>query len=259
MTIGRGIGIGILVLIVAVIGAVFYVLSSLDSIVAAAIENVGTQVTGTSVQVSSVNIDLKSGQGAINELRVANPTGFSSPNIFNLGEISTKIDLTSIGEDPIIIDEIKIQSPQVVYEINNSGKSNVAVLQDNIAQSKGSGGAKSESKTGSGPGLVIRRLVIDSGQIDAKVAALPNKDLSAKLARIELTNVGAEKGGATPAQIAATITSAILKGVGPAVANLGLNQYLGKDLEGEIKKEATKSLDEAAEKGKEKLKGLLGK
>jgi hypothetical protein len=265
MTIGRGIGIGVLVLIVAVIGAVFYILSSLDSIVAAAIENVGSQVTGTSVQVSSVNIDLKSGQGAINELRVANPDGFSAPDIFSLGGISTKINLSSIGQDPIIIDEIIIKSPQVVYEINKSGKSNIAALEDNIAKSKGAGGAKTESETGGGPGLVIRKLVIDSGQIDAKVAALPNKDLSAKLARIELTNVGADKGGASATQIAQTVTSALIKGVGPAVANLGLNQYLGKsldqvkNLEGDVKQEAAKSLDEAAEKGKEKLKGLLGK
>lgn len=264
MAIGRGIGIGVLVLLVAVIGAVFYVLFSLDSIVAAAIEKVGSQVTGTPVQVTSVNIDLKSGQGAINELRVANPTGFSAPNIFALGGISTKINLASIGQDPIIIDEVTVQSPRVVYEINKSGKSNIAVLQDNIAQSTGAGGAETESDAGGGPGLVIRKLIIDSGQIEAKVAALPNKDLSAKLARIELTNVGGDKGGASPAQVAAKITSALLKGVGPAVADLGLNKYLGKSLdqvkalERGLKEETGKSLGEAAEKGKEKLKGLLG-
>jgi hypothetical protein len=264
MAIGRNIGIGVLVLLVAFIGVVFYVLSSLDSIVATAIEKVGSQVTGTSVQVSSVNIDLKSGEGAINQLSIANPDGFSSANIFTLGGIGTKIDLSSIGKDPIIIDAINVQSPQVVYEINKSGKSNVAVLQDNIAQSSSSKTGKSESDAGSGPGLVIRRLVIDNGQIDARVAALPNKDLSTKLPRIELTDVGADKGGASPAQVAEIITAALLKAVGPAVANLGLNQYLGKsldqikNLEGDLKQEATKSLDETAEKGKQKLKGLLG-
>ncbi len=264
MAMGRNIGIGVLVLVVAVIGVVFYVISSLDTLVASAIEKAGTQVTGTSVQVSSVRIDLKSGQGTINELRVANPGGFSAPNAFTLGGISTKIDLASIGEDPIIIDALTVQSPHVVYEINKSGKSNVAVLQDNIAQSTGAGGDESSAESGGGPGLVIRKLVIDSGQIDAKVAALPDKDLSAKLARIELTNVGADKGGATPAQIAEKIASVILKGVGPAVANLGLNQYLGKnleqirDLEGGLKEKASRSLGDTAEKGKEKLKGLLG-
>jgi len=265
MAIGRSLGIGVLVLLVAVIGAVFYVLSSLDSIVATAIEKVGSEVTGTPVRVSSVNIDLKSGQGAINELRVANPQGFSAPDAFTLGGISTKIDLASIGKDPVIIDEITVQSPHVVYEINKSGKSNVAVLEDSIAQSTGSAGAKTEPEAGSGPGLVIRRLVIDSGQIDARVAALPDKDLSAKLARIELTNVGADQGGASAAQVAEKITTALLKGVAPAVASLGLNQYLGKsrdqikDLESNLKEEATRSLGGAAEKGTEKLKGLLGK
>ena len=112
---------------------------------------------------------------------------------------------------------------------------------------------------------MIRKLVIDSGRIDAKVAALPDKDLSAELPRIEMNNIGEDQGGATAGQIAQQVTSALLARVGPAVANLGLDQYLGKSLDqikelgGGLKEGATESLGGAAEGGKEKLKGLLGK
>jgi len=52
MRIGRSLGIGVLVLLVIVVGAVIYVASSLDSIVAAAIEKYGSQATQTPVRVS---------------------------------------------------------------------------------------------------------------------------------------------------------------------------------------------------------------
>jgi hypothetical protein len=265
MKIGRTLGIGVLVLLVVVVGALYYAISSLDSIVAAAIEKYGSQATQTAVSVSAVNIDLKSGQGSISELSVGNPAGFSAPHVFTLGGITTRLDINSITQDPIVIQEIHVQSPRVVYEINKAGKSNTAALQDNLSRSGGSGEAKAEGESGGGPGLVIRKLVIDSGQIDAKVAALPNKDLSTKLPRVELNNIGEKQGGATAGEVAAQITSALLAQVGPAVANLGLDQYLGKSVDelkdrlGEgLKEGSAESLGGAAEQGKEKLKGLLG-
>jgi uncharacterized protein involved in outer membrane biogenesis len=266
MRIGRSLGIGVLVLLVIVVGAVIYVASSLDSIVAAAIEKYGSQATQTPVRVSAVNIDLKSGQGSISELSVANPDGFSAPHAFTLGGISTNIDLNSITKDPIVIQEINVQSPRVVYEINKAGKSNIAALQDNLAESGGSGDSAAKTDAGGGPRLVIRRLVIDSGQIDAKVAALPQKDMSAKLPRIELTNIGEGQGGATASQVAEQVVSALLARVGPAVGGLGLDRYLGKsvdqlkdDLGAGVKEKAADSLGGAAGESKEKLKGLLGK
>ena len=265
MKIGRSLGIGVLVLLVVVIGAVFYVVSSLDSIVAAAIETYGSQATQTPVSVSAVNIDLKSGQGSISELSVGNPAGFTAPHAFTLGGISTRLDLNSIAQNPIVIEEVRVQSPRVVYEINKAGKSNIAALQDTLAESGGSGEATAQTDSGGGPGLVIRTLVIDSGQIEARVAALPDKNLSAKLPRVELTNIGEDQGGATAGQVAEQITAALLAQVGPAVADLGLDQYLGKSLDqikgkvGEgLREGAAESLGGAAGEGKEKLKGLLG-
>ena len=265
MRIGRSLGIGVLVLLLIVVGSVIYVVSSLDSLVASAIEQAGSQATQTPVRVSAVSIDLKSGQGTISELSVGNPAGFSAPHVFTLGGISTKLDLNSITQDPIVIEEIHVQSPRVVYEINTAGKSNIDALRDNLARSSDSGEPNAASEGGAGPGFVIRSLVIDSGQIDAKVAALPDKDMSAKLSRIALTNIGQDQGGATAGQVAEQVTSALLAQVGPAVANLGLDQYLGKSLDqlkdtvGEgLKDGATQSLGGAAEQGKEKLKGLLG-
>jgi hypothetical protein len=73
------------------------------------------------------------------------------------------------------------------------------------------------------------------------------------------------QGGATAGQVAEQVTSALLARVGPAVASLGLDRYLGKSLDeikglgGSLTQGAGEWLGGAAEQGKEKLKGLLGK
>ena len=265
MKIGREIGITVSVLLVAIVAVIFYLLSSLDAIVADAIEQYGSQATRTSVRVSSVEIILKSGEGTISGLRVGNPAGFSAPDIFTLGSIHTRIDTGTVTADPVIIDEITVSSPQVVYEINQSGQSNLKVLQANIAQTSGGEQPASTSEDSTGPGLIIRKLVIEDGQIDARVAALGDKDLSTALPRIQLNNIGEKEGGASPVQIARQVTTALLDRVGPEVAKLGLDKYLGKSLEevtgtldSVIDGKAEQSLDDAAKKGTGKLKKLLG-
>jgi hypothetical protein len=265
MKIGRGIGIAVSLLLVVIVAIVFYLLSSLDAIVAGAIEKYGSQATQTSVRVASVEIVLKSGEGTINGLRVGNPAGFSAPDIFTLDRIQTRIDTGSVTADPIIIDEITVSAPQVVYEINAAGQSNLKVLQSNIEQASGQGTTEPMEEESAGPGLVIRKLVVERGQISARVAALGGKDLSTPLPRIEMNDIGAKEGGASPAEVATRITTALLERVGPAVTNLGLDKYLGKGLEevtgavgGVIDKKAGESLGDAAKKGTEKLKNLLG-
>jgi hypothetical protein len=261
----RKLGIGLAVLVVLLVAGAVFLLSSLDTIVAAAIEKYGSQVTQTPVQVSSVNIDLKSGSAAITELRVGNPDGFRAPDIFSLGGISTRIDTGTITRDPVVIDEINIDVPRVIYEINKAGDSNIKALERNIAEATGPSQAESESAgDAGGPRLVIRKLVIDRGEIEANVAALGDKQMSAKLPRIQLNDIGQKSGGATGAEVAKQVIEALIAKVGPAVANLGLEKYVGKSLDeakaliGEsVDRKAADTLDEAAGKGKESLRKLL--
>ena len=47
------------------------------------------------VTVASVKIKLKDGEGSIGGLKIANPSGFSDSTLFQLGNITTKIRITS--------------------------------------------------------------------------------------------------------------------------------------------------------------------
>ena len=95
-----------LILIVAaalalvIAAGIAFVLTNVNFIVKSAIEKYGSRATGTAVAVSSVNIRLASGEAEVMGLSVANPGGFSSPHIFDLGSIAVRIDARSVARSP---------------------------------------------------------------------------------------------------------------------------------------------------------------
>jgi len=112
---------------------------------------------------------------------------------------------------------------------------------------------------------VIRKLVIEGGKIDARVAALGDKSRTANLPRIQLNNIGdPAKGGTTGAEVTRQVLNAIIARVGPAVANMGLDKYVGKSLEEakallneKVDEKVGGALNEKAKQGAEGLKQLL--
>jgi hypothetical protein len=259
------IALGIIVVVLAV--AVYFLLSNLDRIVAAAIGKYGSEATGTSVKVSSVRIKLREGEGSISNLIVANPGGFSTPNAVSLGNISMAVDTGSLTADPVIIDKIVVSSPRVTYEINKAGvanideiRKNVETYQKTIGSGKGDGGKKEGGKK-----LLIRSLVVEGGEVDVLVAALGGKPLQARLPRIALSNLGG-KGGATPGEVAAQVLNPLVKQAISAASSTGIGQYLGKqaeDVKKALEEKAQEKLggagSEAVKGAEESLKKLLGK
>src|SRR3990172_4858563 len=228
------------VLVVATASAIILVLTNIDSIIKAAIEKYGSEATKTAVRVSSVKIHLPSGEGAIAGLTVANPRGFSSPYAFRLGKISARIDTRTITSSPIVIDEIRIAAPQVTYEMNAAGSSNISLLKQNLqALTAGKPKKTGEEKKNKGKEKkIIKKFTIESGGVDVRIAALGDKTQTVTLRRIELTNIGAG-GGATPSQVSRQVLSALADEVGRSVQSL-------------VKKNAEKGVEKA-------IKRLLSK
>lgn len=206
-----------LVIILLFIGAgAHYLLSNLDSLVKEAIEKYGTEVTHTKVAVSSVKISLTSGAGAVSGLSVGNPPDFSTPEAFELGSISVKIDLNSLKDTngPIIISEIDIEKPTVAYEVSDAGNSNLQALQHNIqnysipASQQESGNTQAEK--GQNRKVIVRDLYIREGHLQiSNKTLLQGKSFNVPLSEIHLTNIGQSSGGADPSQIAKQIFSSI--------------------------------------------------
>lgn len=251
------IGLGVATLAVIVIAATIYLWSSLDSIVEAAIEKYGSQATQTQVKVAAVKLTLIEGTGTIEGITVASPAGFSRKQLFTLENVTVAIDPKTVTDEVVVIDKVLIQAPQVFYEINARGQSNLDALKRDLQQAS-SGKADTADTNGKQVKLIIRKFIIERGEVDARIAALNGKDLSANLPRIELTDIGKQAGGATPAEVAEKIGRVLIDKTGQAVASLGVEQYLGKSAE-----EVRAQLEEGAKKAIEdkvgdKLKGLFG-
>lgn len=244
----------IAIIAILIAGALFIVFTSLNHIVATAIERYGSMITQTKVAVSSVNIKLQAGEGEVSGLKIGNPSGFSNSSVFQLGDISTKIDTGSITKDTIVIDRIIISGPLINYEINSSGKANINVIKQNVLlfqkQSASGKSGKQKKDQGKSVKLLIRRLLIENGKIDVHIAALPDTSLSTPLPRIELSDVGG-KGGASPGEVGAQILSALAKEAGYAASRVGVEKYLDRSIEqfrDELQEEITKGAGEAVKK-----------
>ena len=249
--------IGLAVLLVVLGVVLWQIYSNLDTIVAKIIQDVGTEVTQTSVNVSDVQLELVEGKAGISGLAVANPAGFSNPNIFSLEQVAVAIDIESLKQNPIIINEVLVRQPQVYYEMNKDGTSNLDVLKKNVesytASGKADTGADKETQDaskGKEIKLIIRTLRFDGGHLSASSALAPDKKIEADLPAFQMSNLGQSTGGATSDQIAKEVVSRLTRQAADAAAQAGVEK-----LKGDLMERGKKALDE---KVGGKLKGLLG-
>jgi len=122
------IGGGLLVLLIA---AIFFLFFSLETLIVKAIESNGSEITQTKVSVMETEILLLSSKVALRGLKIGNPQNFESEYAFELGEISLKADLATLGEPTIVIKEFIIAGPHVTYETNGK-ESNFHIIQRNV-------------------------------------------------------------------------------------------------------------------------------
>ena len=287
----RGLAIGggiVVVLIVVVAVGIFYAVSNLGSIVVAAVERYGSEVTQTQVSLANAEVDITSGEGALSGLKVGNPSGFQTDSAFSLGEIAVKLDTGSITEKTIVVKEIAVSQPEVTYEVGTGG-SNIDAIRQNVeafaAAQGGSGGASGGGDQaasgdtggdGGGDGGAERKLVIDDlyirgGTVNVSATFLEGETLSAVLPEIHLTDIGKDSGGATPQQVVERIVAALGDETGKVIAGMNLDA-LRQGAEGAIETitegageavggaagTAGEALEEGAKDAEGAIKKLLG-
>jgi hypothetical protein len=84
------------------------------------IESAGSDVVGTEVRVSNVAIDLKGGKAAISGLTIETPGIYTKKYIFSMDDIAVDIEVASLGESPIVINEILIRQPRAFFEVDKT-------------------------------------------------------------------------------------------------------------------------------------------
>jgi uncharacterized protein involved in outer membrane biogenesis len=229
--------IGISIVVLAGIGALVFLASSLDSIVKQVIERTGSELTGTSVRLDSAEIDLGSGRGTLRGLRVANPEGFSSADVFSLGEITLEIDLGTLTQNPVVIRTVRIDAPEARVEVDAKGRTNVDVIRRHLEQAGSAGGGGESGGGGSSeatdtPRLRIQSFTFENGQVAADTSALGGKEKTQTLPTLSLRDVGGAS-GAAPAEIGEDVLDAYLGQIAKAAASGQLEQLIDDKLGGD--------------------------
>jgi len=253
--------IGVAVVLVLVIGGVAYFASNIDSIIKAAIEDVGSEATKTKVTLNEVQLSITSGEGALRGFRMTNPAGFKTPEAMRFGEVSVKIDTDSVTKDVITIKEVVIAAPQITYELAGGG-SNIQTIQKNVdafakSMGAGGGGQKPAEKSEGGKKVIIEHLYVRGGKIGVSADFLAGKQMNVPLPDIHMTDIGKKKGGASPAEVADQLLTKIGQSATGAVSGLGLDKMMGSAKDAATG--ATKTLEGATKGIGDTLKGVFGK
>ena len=256
----------VLIVLLAVGGGVYYVLTNLNYLVETAIEKYGSEALKTSVQVASVDIRLTEAQSAINGLTISNPAGFDSIPAFSMDNIALGVNIKEAGQDQIGIDFIRIHGPEVYFEINAAKKANLNVLKENLLASSGSATSAEDNSQSQGdkqqPILHIKEFVFAEAKLKAKVVPLDNKDYALTLPNLVLRNL---KG--TPQQISQQVLQQLIDHAKTEVKRKGIDAELDKakrkvkqkveQEKAKLKSKADEKLEQEKQKVEDKLKGLF--
>lgn len=237
----------LLVTVVVLVGIVVFIgLKNLNAIVEAAVEQVGTDVVGTTVALDSADVKLKDGRAALLGLTVANPAGFSNASFLSVGEVAVDIDPLSLTRDVIVIDEVVLSGIDLLAEQKDITKTNVQALLDQIDQ----GGSESseqpeESAESSDPvRLAVKKFTFEKSSLS--LVTEDWGDTTLELPEINLANIGSAEQGLTPEELVEAVTEPVLQQIKDQVKDQ-LEDY-AKD----------KAVEKAKEKLEEKLEEELG-
>jgi uncharacterized protein involved in outer membrane biogenesis len=244
--------------VVLVVGGIV-VIWSLDAIVKRVIERYGSAATQVAVHVDAVALSPVSGGATITDLTIANPKGFSPANVFRLGEIHIRLDRGTLRKNPLVIDELTIVAPQVHFEVDPKGESNVDVIRRNLAQFRSHTSAaapvspapqqtavpSASTRAGEAQRFVIKKLSIQGAQLTIDTSALGGERRVVTLPDAEETEIGSHSGGATGGEIAAVVVQALVRDVAATVAAAQVEQALEKGIGGPAGKALGEGVGEA--------------
>jgi hypothetical protein len=222
--------LGILVVLIALVVVVIILI---DPIAKNALEKGAPLVLGTNVSVERLHIEPLKGRVEITNLIVDNPQGtYSSEYAIKLGDIIADVDINTVMNHKIRIEEMFLKDVDIVYETNVLN-SNLQEILDNVKkldtaekkeqQEDEAKGEKDDDKT-----LQVDLIELSSVgvTVQAKGAAT---GLPIKVTIDPMTNLGTDEEGITPVGLTLRILGAIVTtaiktaggSVGDAAAAIG--------------------------------------
>lgn len=167
-----------------------------------AVEKLGPEVTGTAVSLEGARAAPWLGSVSIENLQVANPTGYSTEPAYAIRHGALDLDVLSFFKDVKVVDSVVLRGAVIRVE-RKDGVFNLARL---FGDSEGASGAdgnadappadeEEEQPVVAGAGedrWIVRHLIIEDSRLELMVGESP---LSIELPSIERYELGLESGG----------------------------------------------------------------
>ena len=212
--VGKLIAAVIVIAVLAVIGVFVYI----DSIAKAGVEAGGTYALGVETTLDGMDVGVLSGSVEMDELKVANPSGFDTPHFLRLGNGRIDVSLGSLMEDKVVVPELVLSGISMNLE-NKGGTANYKAILDGMkkAESKDKA-APADSKEGKK--FVVQHVLINDVKVQADLLPIGGKLTRVPLTieRIELKDVGTDSDEGV---LLAELTNILMKAILTSVAEKG--------------------------------------
>jgi hypothetical protein len=205
------------VLLGVLLAAYVLVIFFCGSLIRSRVNADGPRLTQSSVTLTAAQFSPLNGCGKLVGLAVGNPKGWSNPEALKLKSISIDVVPSTLLSDHIVINEIVIDDPELVYE-NRIIASNLGDLIKNIGQATA---RPAGDPSGRHVTYEIKKLRLERGRV--KLGVGPTA-VTLDLPAIEFNNLGSGKGVSTEELsllVMRMIVSDVVKGV-PAELDKGV-------------------------------------
>ncbi len=219
-------GLAMVATIVFVMGSVTYVLFNIDAVIKNGIEDVGSRALKVPLTVAEAQMSLKTGEGQIVDLRIANPAGFQTGDALNAPLIQLKVDAAKPAGRAISINELVINRPTVTLDIVD-GRANWVRLRDS-ARAWARRAENPDEAAAGGQTFVIDQVVLSNGTLILRADFLGEQTLEAPLPDIRIKDIGTADEGTLPADIALAITEMLVTATERAARRFDLEALAAK-------------------------------
>ena len=248
----------------------------IDRVAATGVRTVGSQLTGTPVEISDVSVNILNGVVKFNGFRVGNPAGFQNDSAVKVGKFHFDLDVQSLfGGDKVEIEHLELGGVALDYEYQFGG-SNLDIIQRNVEKSTGADKkaqaepkpqkqsktqepAQAQGEVKEQPAqkkVVIRKLILNDIRVTVS-SKLTRTSFPLILPPIEMENVGEEG-----ESLAAVIDEVLTKVITCIVQNVDFSKLGGSLKEAgqatlDAANKAAGGIGDAANKAGEAVQGLF--
>ena len=218
--------IGVVLLVVIGLGVTYW---KLNSIVEYAVETQGTKQMNLNTELDGASVSLFGGEVGLDDLKIANPPGFTAPHMFTLDGLDVDVPIRELRDNPKRITNITLEKPKLVIERGADGSFNFKKAIEQMP--KGPTPTDPQQPAGDEMKLIIDELTIK----DASVVIRPGinipgiaQEYTVPIPTVTMKNIG----NADNAQNGAAMRDVAQQVITVLAANASNSGMLPKELQG---------------------------